>query len=219
MIAIRTATPDDAGLIFGFVRDLARHEDAEDKLVATEALLRRALEERGVEAAIAELVERHPDLEVVFVESGGDNLSATFSPELVDASIYVIDVAAGQVEVGDVCASASLAYTDADATAFGYARGQTPGQPGTFTGDPALLERLEQVGQEALRGATASSGRSRWRRARPAVVWTTSTGAPSPRRAPSSAMKEMSGSSLTNAASLTSQHRSVHPAATAITGS
>ncbi|MCG7349682.1 GNAT family N-acetyltransferase [Sphingomonas sp. ACRSK] len=54
MIAIRTATPDDAGLIFGFVRDLARHEDAEDKLVATEALLRRALEERGVEAAIAE---------------------------------------------------------------------------------------------------------------------------------------------------------------------
>ena len=45
------------------------------------------------EAAIAELVERHPDLEVVFVESGGDNLSATFSPELVDFSIYVIDVA------------------------------------------------------------------------------------------------------------------------------
>ena len=48
------------------------------------------------EAAIAELVERHPDLEVVFVESGGDNLSATFSPELVDFSIYVIDVAQGE---------------------------------------------------------------------------------------------------------------------------
>ena len=43
-----------------------------------------------------ELVERHPDLEVVFVESGGDNLSATFSPELVDFSIYVIDVAQGE---------------------------------------------------------------------------------------------------------------------------
>jgi len=62
-----------------------------------------------------------------------------------------------QVEVGDVCASASLAYTDADATAFGYVRGQTPGQPETFAGDPALLERLEQVGPEALLDATASS--------------------------------------------------------------
>ena len=41
-------------------------------------------------------MERHPDLEVVFVESGGDNLSATFSPELVDFSIYVIDVAQGE---------------------------------------------------------------------------------------------------------------------------
>ena len=45
---------------------------------------------------LAALVERHPDLEVVFVESGGDNLSATFSPELVDFSIYVIDVAQGE---------------------------------------------------------------------------------------------------------------------------
>ena len=68
-----------------------------------------------------------------------------------------------KVEVGDVCASASLAYTDADATAFGYARGQTPGQPETFAGDAALLEQLEQVGQEALRGATASSGSARLR--------------------------------------------------------
>ena len=68
-----------------------------------------------------------------------------------------------QVEVGDVCASASLAYTDADATAFGYARGQTPGQPETFAGDPNLLERLEQVGPSALRRATASSGSARLR--------------------------------------------------------
>ena len=45
--------------------------------------------------AIAELEERFPDLEMVLVESGGDNLSATFSPELVDAFIYVIDVAEG----------------------------------------------------------------------------------------------------------------------------
>ena len=66
-----------------------------------------------------------------------------------------------QVEVGDVCASATLAYTDADATAFGYARGQTPGQPESFAGDPALLERLGEVGQKALRGATTSSGAAR----------------------------------------------------------
>lgn len=45
--------------------------------------------------AIADLSRRHPDLELVLLESGGDNLSATFSPELVDASIFVIDVAGG----------------------------------------------------------------------------------------------------------------------------
>ncbi|HST72011.1 urease accessory protein UreG [Kocuria sp.] len=48
------------------------------------------------EAAIATLCAAHPDLQIVFVESGGDNLSATFSPELVDFSIYVIDVAQGE---------------------------------------------------------------------------------------------------------------------------
>ncbi len=46
-------------------------------------------------AAIAELERRHPDAQLILVESGGDNLSATFSPELVDAFIYVIDVAEG----------------------------------------------------------------------------------------------------------------------------
>ncbi|MAX98708.1 MAG: urease accessory protein UreG [Oceanospirillaceae bacterium] len=46
-------------------------------------------------AAIDELMKRHGDLDVVFVESGGDNLSATFSPELSDLTIYVIDVSAG----------------------------------------------------------------------------------------------------------------------------
>ena len=45
--------------------------------------------------ALAELGGRHPDLDLVFVESGGDNLAASFSPELVDASIYVIDVSGG----------------------------------------------------------------------------------------------------------------------------
>lgn len=47
-------------------------------------------------AAIAEMRARHADLDLVLIESGGDNLSATFSPELADVTIYVIDVAAGE---------------------------------------------------------------------------------------------------------------------------
>jgi len=46
-------------------------------------------------AAVADLRARFPDLEIVLIESGGDNLAATFSPELADITIYVIDVAAG----------------------------------------------------------------------------------------------------------------------------
>ena len=46
-------------------------------------------------AAIDELQQRHPNLDFVLVESGGDNLSATFSPELSDLTLYVIDVSAG----------------------------------------------------------------------------------------------------------------------------
>lgn len=45
--------------------------------------------------AVEAMVEAHPDIQIVFVESGGDNLSATFSPELADATIFVIDVAEG----------------------------------------------------------------------------------------------------------------------------
>ncbi len=45
--------------------------------------------------AVEELATAHPDLQIVFIESGGDNLSATFSPELADATIFVIDVAEG----------------------------------------------------------------------------------------------------------------------------
>lgn len=47
-------------------------------------------------AAVAQLSERFKTLDIVFVESGGDNLAATFSPELSDLTIYVIDVAAGE---------------------------------------------------------------------------------------------------------------------------
>ena len=46
-------------------------------------------------AAVADLGARFPDLDLIMVESGGDNLAATFSPELADITLYVIDVAAG----------------------------------------------------------------------------------------------------------------------------
>ena len=45
--------------------------------------------------AVEQMIHRFPDLDILFLESGGDNLAAFFSPELVDAAIYVIDVAAG----------------------------------------------------------------------------------------------------------------------------
>ena len=46
-------------------------------------------------AAVAEMAQRFPRLDLIFVESGGDNLAATFSPELADLTLYVIDVSAG----------------------------------------------------------------------------------------------------------------------------
>ncbi|HTZ68052.1 MAG TPA: urease accessory protein UreG [Roseiarcus sp.] len=46
-------------------------------------------------AAVAEMRERFPDLDLILIESGGDNLAATFSPELADLTIYVIDVSGG----------------------------------------------------------------------------------------------------------------------------
>ena len=45
--------------------------------------------------AVDEMIEKFPDIQIMFIESGGDNLSATFSPELADATIFVIDVAEG----------------------------------------------------------------------------------------------------------------------------
>ena len=56
-------------------------------------------------SAIAELEARHPEIEIVMIESGGDNLSATFSPELADLTVYVIDVGADlEVMRRDACA-------------------------------------------------------------------------------------------------------------------
>ena len=47
-------------------------------------------------AAVADMNAKFPDLDLVLIESGGDNLAATFSPELADITIYVIDVSAGE---------------------------------------------------------------------------------------------------------------------------
>ena len=47
-------------------------------------------------AAVDEMTRRHPDLDVIFIESGGDNLAATFSPDLADISLYVISVCQGE---------------------------------------------------------------------------------------------------------------------------
>jgi urease accessory protein len=47
-------------------------------------------------AAVADMQQKFPDLDLVLIESGGDNLAATFSPELADLTVYVIDVAAGE---------------------------------------------------------------------------------------------------------------------------
>jgi len=90
--------------------DIYTREDA-DYLMRAQALPLRRI--RGVEtggcphtairedasinlAAVAELRAAIPDLDLILIESGGDNLAATFSPELADLTIYVIDTAAGQ---------------------------------------------------------------------------------------------------------------------------
>jgi urease accessory protein len=90
--------------------DIYTREDAE---ALTRAQVLPAARIRGVEtggcphtairedasinlAAVADLNRAFPDLDLILIESGGDNLAATFSPELADLSIYVIDTAAGQ---------------------------------------------------------------------------------------------------------------------------
>ncbi|MCY4335305.1 MAG: urease accessory protein UreG [Litoreibacter sp.] len=96
--------------IAAVTNDIYTREDA-DALMRMQALPSNRI--RGVEtggcphtairedasinlAAIDQLNQDFPDLDVVLIESGGDNLSATFSPELTDLTVYVIDVAAGE---------------------------------------------------------------------------------------------------------------------------
>ena len=109
--------------------------------------------------------------ELVLVRSGiglvaAASALATALTRLAPAVVLSAGTTGGlgrEVEVGDVCVSTTLAYTDADATAFGYAHGQTPGQPAVFEADAAVLARVEEVGPATLRGATASSGDARIR--------------------------------------------------------
>ena len=105
-MSLHLISTEDDSLVWG----LASSEDA-DYLVRAQALASDRI--RGVETggcphtairedasinlrAVEQMVERLGALDIVFVESGGDNLSATFSPELADITIYVIDVSAGE---------------------------------------------------------------------------------------------------------------------------
>lgn len=108
--------------------------------------------------------------EVVLVRSGIGLVAAASAVATVLTQVSpAVVISAGttgglgrEVEVGDVCVSTDLAYTDVDATAFGYAIGQTPGQPATFPGDPALVARASgQEASQALRRATPSSTAAR----------------------------------------------------------
>jgi len=115
--------------------------------------------------AIAQLNARFPDLDLVLVESGGDNLSATFSPELVDMTIYVIDVAAGEeiprkggpaITRSDILVinKTDLApYVGSDLSVMERdARAQRQGRPFVFTnlktgdGMPEILRLIEEIG-------------------------------------------------------------------------
>jgi urease accessory protein len=126
-------------------------------------------------AAVAEMVARHPEVEIVLIESGGDNLSATFSPELADLTIYVIDVAAGEeiprkggpaITRSDILVinktdlaphvGASLEVMDRDAKRM---RGELPH---LFTslrkreGVAAVVEQIARIGGLDLSRATAA---------------------------------------------------------------
>ena len=124
-------------------------------------------------AAVAELRARHPDLDAVFVESGGDNLSATFSPDLADYTLYVVSVCGG----GDVPRKRSPALQRADllvvtkaalAPHVGVdldamrrdAEAARPGRPTVFTELLAGADGLDRV-VAALEGAIDPFGERR----------------------------------------------------------
>ncbi|MDO4242760.1 MAG: 5'-methylthioadenosine/S-adenosylhomocysteine nucleosidase [Actinomyces sp.] len=114
----------------------------------------------SVTAAPRELILVRTGIGLVAAASALATVLARVRPGLV-VSAGTTGGLGRQVAVGDVCASTTLALTDADATAFGYALGQTPGQPERFEADAAALERLSRLGAGALQAATPSSARAR----------------------------------------------------------
>ena len=116
--------------------------------------------------AIEEMTARHPDLDLIMLESGGDNLAATFSPDLVEAHIYVIDVSGGDkiprkggpgVTKADLLVinkidlaeyvGASLAVMDRDARRM---RGERPFVFTDLRSAAGLPEVVEWIGRELL---------------------------------------------------------------------
>jgi len=130
-------------------------------------------------AAIAEMRARHPDLDLIFIESGGDNLAATFSPDLADITLYVISVCQGEeiprkggpgitrsdllvINKADLAphVDVDLAVMDRDATR------QRAGRPHLFTsmrrgeGIDAVVMFLEETGGLSPRAAASCMSRS-----------------------------------------------------------
>ncbi len=129
-------------------------------------------------AALADLTAAFPDLDLVLIESGGDNLAATFSPELVDLTIYVIDVAAGQdiprkggaaltrsdLLVVNKCDLAphvgvSLERYRADVEAMRQGRPHVMAELRRAEGCERIIAALVEMGGLCLQGAAPAGGR------------------------------------------------------------
>ncbi|EEH66292.1 MAG: 5'-methylthioadenosine/S-adenosylhomocysteine nucleosidase [Actinomyces urogenitalis] len=106
-----------------------------------------------------ELVLVHSGIGLVAAASALSTTLSQVTPDLV-ISAGTTGGLGREIEVGDVCVSQTLAYGDVDATAFGYAVGQTPGQPATFTADAELVARAGAA-LEALHQATPTSAEAR----------------------------------------------------------
>lgn len=120
------------------------------------------------EEAGAEASSQHVPHEIIVVCSGiglvaGASVLATVLTQVRPDVVISAGTTGGlgaDVNVGDVCVSRTLTYGDVDATAFGYAMGQTPGQPAVFEGDPQLVA-CAGAAQAALSQATPSSAQAR----------------------------------------------------------
>ena len=102
--------------------------------------------------AVDEMMERFPDIELLFIESGGDNLSATFSPELVDATIFVIDVTRSDLLVINKIdlapyVGASLEVMERDSKKM---RGDRPFQFTNIRGDENVDKVVEWIKKSVL---------------------------------------------------------------------